>query len=103
MILTQFRIGCDTPDCAATWPADGWAADRRTAWREARAAGWVSDYGEHRCPRCSPDAERVDRIRDLARAQLPDGQIGKRLGLTRGQVQHLRTVHRIPGRRPGRP
>lgn len=103
MISVQFRIDCDTSTCDATWPPVGWATDRRTAWREARAAGWERDYDQHRCPRCAPSAELVDRIRELAAAKLPDGRIGERLGLSRGQVQHLRTIHGIPGRRPGRP
>jgi hypothetical protein len=101
VIIFQFRIGCDT--CPTVWPADGWATDRRTAWRTARAAGWARDYEQHRCPACAPSDGLVDRIRDLARTELPDGVIGARLGLSRWKVQNLRTANRIPGRRPGRP
>lgn len=85
------------------WPVDGWAADRRTLWNTARAAGWTRDYDRHQCLDCSPLGEILPRIRELARLQLPDGVIGTRLGMSRAQVQTLRTRYGIRGRRPGRP
>lgn len=105
MIGVQVQIRCDTSTCAATYPANGWAPDRRTAWRDARTAGWVRDFEQHHCPQHVPPSRRVDvdRVRELAGAGLTDGQMGARLGLSRGQVQHLRTRHSIEGRRPGRP
>jgi hypothetical protein len=104
VILHQVRIACSTPGCESLWPVDGWAETTwREAWNKARDAGWQPDYDQHLCPTCSPQTQRVVRIRQLAALGLSDAGIGARLGLSRSQVQNARRRNRIPGRRPGRP
>lgn len=103
MLLTCYRLTCDDHDgCPAAWPAEGWSVDHRQAWRQAKAAGWAREHDRTLCPQHSPDAELAARVRRLA-GQLSDARIGERLGLSRSQVQDLRSRHGIAGLRPGRP
>ncbi len=102
MIETRYRVTCDTAGCVAAWPADDWATSRRHLWRTARAAGWARDYDRVLCPEHSPDADLIGRIRRLA-GTMPDALIGQRLGMSRAQVQYLRSRHEIAGLREGRP
>jgi hypothetical protein len=104
VIVTQIRITCDSPrTCPEAFPVAGWAADRAQAWKQARRAGWERFYGQYLCPTHSPRGQVLDRIRDLAAKGLTDNAIGKRLGMTRGQIQYLRSTCGIQGQREGRP
>lgn len=102
MIETRYRITCDSDTCPAVWPTEDWATSLRRTWKEARAAGWGHDYDRVLCPEHSPDAALVARIRRLA-GTMPDALIGQRLGLSRSQVQYLRSRYEIAGLREGRP
>jgi hypothetical protein len=105
----QSRIACDIPECDATAPwvsVDGvtggavvWAA-----WHAAQALGWErGEYGGYCCPAHAPKAQRAERVAELVGQGLNDSEIGRRLGLSRGQVQYLRATRGIAGQRPGRP
>lgn len=104
MIVTQIRITCDAPGaCAEQFPATDWASDRTQAWKQARRSGWERFYGLYLCPTHSPRGQVLSRIRELAGKGMTDNAIGQRLGMTRGQIQYLRSTCGIQGQRACRP
>lgn len=108
MITRIVELRCDTPTCDVTYtPTPDELTSLQLTRTGSATAGWVRQDGRDYCPahaRNTPRGVLVDTIRTLAGKCLTDEQIGKRLGLSRGTVQQIRSEQGIPsGVGVGRP